>query len=175
MKKLKGKFFFVLLMLMSAFYANAQLKLYKVLPDSAEKKLLYGIVTLNDIKGDTSFTWYAEALKYYRPNAPLVKALKEKAGQFTLLLFTGTWCHDSQQIIPKYFACLEAAGISDSSYSIIAADRDKRTIANLHHIFGVVNVPTIIVLKNGKEVGRIDEYGKTGLPDQELAGIISGL
>jgi thiol-disulfide isomerase/thioredoxin len=156
-------------------HSHAQLKLYDVLPDSAEKKLLYGIVSLNDIKGDTSFTWYAEALRYYKPNAPLVKALKEKAGQFTLLLFTGTWCHDSQQITPKYFACLEAAGISDSAYSIIATDRDKRTIANLHHVFGVVNVPTIIVLRNGKEVGRIEEYGKTGLPDQELAVIISGL
>jgi hypothetical protein len=175
MKKLKKKFFFVLLLLISAFNTSAQLKLFKVLPDSAEKKLLYGIVSLNDIKGDTSFTWYAEALRYYKPNAPLVKALKEKAGQFTLLLFTGTWCHDSQQITPKYFACLEAAGISDSAYSIIATDRDKRTIANLHHVFGVVNVPTIIVLKNGKEVGRIEEYGKTGLPDQELAVIISGL
>jgi len=158
-----------------ALQSNAQQKLYEVLPDSAEKKLLLGIVTLQDIKGDSSFTWYAEALKYYKPNAALVKAFKEKAGQFTLLIFTGTWCHDSQQIMPKYFACLEAAGISDSAYTIIATDRNKRTVAHLHNVFSVVNVPTIIVLKNGKEMGRIEEYGKTGLPDQELAVIMQGL
>jgi thiol-disulfide isomerase/thioredoxin len=175
MKKLARFILVLFIALLCSFQSNGQLKLYDVLPDSAEKKLLRGIITLQDIKGDTSFTWYAEALKYYRPNAALVAAFKEKAGQFTLLLFTGTWCHDSQQITPKYFKCLEAAGIADSVCTIVATDRNKKTIAHLHDVFNVINVPTIIVLKNGKEVGRIEEYGKTGLPDQELASIIQGL
>ncbi|HSC54829.1 MAG TPA: thioredoxin family protein [Phnomibacter sp.] len=168
-------FFAVVLLAMQATHTHAQQKLFEVLPDSAEKKLLMGIVALQDIKGDTCFAWYPAALKYYKPNAALVKAFKEKAGQFSLLIFTGTWCHDSQQITPKYFACLEAAGIPETAYTIVATDRHKTTIAHLHSVFQVVNVPTIIVLKNGKEVGRIEEYGKTGLPDQELAGLMQSL
>jgi len=35
-------------------------------------------------------------------------------------------------------------------------------------------VPTIIVLKDGKEIGRVVEYGKTGMFDKELGEIISG-
>jgi hypothetical protein len=37
-----------------------------------------------------------------------------------------------------------------------------------------LNVPTIIVLKDGKEIGRVVEYGKTGMFDKELGEIISG-
>lgn len=151
---------------------NAQTTLYEVRPDSIENKMLVGIVPLDAIKNDTGFVWYAQALKYYKPYAPLVQALKEKSEQLSLLFFAGTWCHDSQQVMPKYFSCIEAAGFSENRYTIVSTDRQKKTVANLHQLFGIVNVPTVIVLKNGKEVGRIEEYGKTGLPDRELATLL---
>jgi thiol-disulfide isomerase/thioredoxin len=150
-------------------------KLYQVLPDAEEKKLFLGILTVADIKGDTSFKWYGETLKYYRPNKELVEAFKAKTGKYQLVLFAGTWCHDSQAIIPKYFACAEAAGLADSVITIIGTDREKSTIANLHKVFNVTLVPTMIVMKEGKEVGRITEYGNTGLPDAELAALLGKL
>ncbi|QGW27140.1 thioredoxin family protein [Phnomibacter ginsenosidimutans] len=169
------KWMFFALFLVVTQQVFAQQKLYEVLPDAEEKKLFRGIVTLQDIKGDSSFTWYKQNLQYYRNNAALVDAFKQKKGQFQLVIFAGTWCHDSQQIIPKYFSCLEAAGIPDSAFTIVAADRNKTTVGNLHQLFGITLVPTVIVMKEGKEVGRITEYGKTGLPDAELATIIAAL
>ena len=56
---------------------------------------------------------------------------------------------------------------------MIGVDRSKKTIQHLAEAFGVINVPTIIVMKNGKEVGRVVEYGKYGLYDKELAEILS--
>ncbi len=38
---------------------------------------------------------------------------------------------------------------------------------------GITNVPTIIVLKNGKEVGRVVEYGASGKWDEELASLLN--
>jgi thiol-disulfide isomerase/thioredoxin len=149
--------------------------LHETRPDAEEGKLLFGIVSLQDIKRDTSFKWYAQTLQYYKPNAALVAQLKAKVGQLHYVLFTGTWCHDSQAITPKYFACMEAAGLPDSALTIIATDRDKKTVAGLHSAFGIVNVPTLIVMKAGKEVGRITEYGSTGLPDAELAEMLGKL
>lgn len=163
-----------LLLCLSASVGSSQ-KLYQVLPDAEEKKFLMGIITAADIKGDTSFSWYAETLKYYRPNKELVDAFKAKAGQFQLVLFAGTWCHDSQAILPKYIACAEAAGLADSVITIIGTDRQKTTLANLHKVFNVTLVPTMIVMKEGKEVGRITEYGNTGLPDAELAALMGKL
>lgn len=152
--------------------ARAQQKWYEVLPDAEEKKLYRGLLTVADIKGDTSFTWYPENLKYYKPNAALVEAFKAKAGKFHLMVFAGTWCHDSQAILPKYLACAEAAGLPDSVFTIVAADRQKTTLGQLHKVFNVTLVPTIIVMQEGKEVGRISEYGASGLPDAELAALI---
>jgi hypothetical protein len=39
---------------------------------------------------------------------------------------------------------------------------------------GVYNVPTMIVMKNGKEIGRVVEYGKYGIYDRELGEILTG-
>jgi hypothetical protein len=37
----------------------------------------------------------------------------------------------------------------------------------------LAHTPTFIVLKNGKEVGRVVEYGKNGQWETELAEIVS--
>jgi hypothetical protein len=39
----------------------------------------------------------------------------------------------------------------------------------------VDKVPTIIVLKNGKELGRVIEFGKYGLFDMELGEILKAM
>jgi hypothetical protein len=36
-------------------------------------------------------------------------------------------------------------------------------------------VPTFIILQNGKEMGRVVEYGKTGNVEKELADIVAKL
>ena len=164
---------FMLLALCSLHAARAQQKWYEVLPDAEEKKLYRGLLTVADIKGDTSFTWYQENLKYYKPNAALVEAFRSKAGKFHLMVFAGTWCHDSQAILPKYITCAEAAGLPDSVFTIVGADRQKTTLGQLHKVFNVSLVPTIIVMQEGREVGRITEYGTSGLPDADLAALIS--
>jgi hypothetical protein len=35
-------------------------------------------------------------------------------------------------------------------------------------------VPTVIVMKEGKELGRVVEYGKYGMVEKELTEIVSG-
>jgi thiol-disulfide isomerase/thioredoxin len=85
----------------------------------------------------------------------------------------GTWCEDSHNIIPKFFSLLDAAGFSKDKISLIGVDRSKKTWSHLAEGLGVINVPTIIVMKNGKEMGRVVEYGKYGLFDKELAEIIN--
>ena len=44
--------------------------------------------------------------------------------------------------------------------TLIGVDREKKTLSHLSEALNVTNVPTIIVLKNGKEMGRVVEYGK---------------
>ena len=155
--------------------AQADLKLYEVVADAEEKKYLKGFISKEQITSDPDFAWYQQNLRYAKPNPEYVAVVKEKAYDFQIMLFLGTWCHDSQQILPKYFALLEAAEFPDHHMTLIACDRQKTTLANMQRPLKVANVPTLIVFKEGKEIGRIVEFGESGMVDKELADLIKKL
>jgi hypothetical protein len=68
----------------------------------------------------------------------------------------------------------DASGLSPDRITLIGVDHNKKTIQHLSEAFNVTNVPTFIVMKNGKEIGRVVEYGTTGMFDRELGQIIAG-
>jgi thiol-disulfide isomerase/thioredoxin len=113
--------------------------------------------------------------KAYTPNAASLEALKNNRDSVELLVFMGTWCEDSHFIIPKLFSLLDAAGYPGNKISLIGTDRNKKTLGYLSEGMNVTLVPTIIIMKNGKEIGRVVEYGKYGLFDKELAEIINAV
>jgi thiol-disulfide isomerase/thioredoxin len=146
---------------------------YEVLVERPNEKTYKGIISRSVLTGDTSFTkWYVPNQKAYTPNAAGLEALKNNKDSVELLVFMGTWCEDSQFIIPKLFALTDAAGFSDERITLIGTDRQKKTLSHLSEALNVTNVPTIIVLKKGKELGRVVEYGKSGMFDKDLAEIL---
>jgi hypothetical protein len=58
---------------------------------------------------------------------------------------------------------------------LVTVDRPKTAVQNLHIKFQLKTVPTFVVLVNGKEVGRVEEYGKTGYMEKELGEIVAAL
>lgn len=139
------------------------------------EKTFKGIISRELLQNDTSFKWYAENLKGYTPNTSAVEGLKKNADSVQLIVFMGTWCEDSHNIIPKFYALTDAAGFSNDKVSLIGVDRSKKTLSHLTEALNIKNVPTIIVMKNGKEEGRVVEFGKYGLFDMELAEILKSL
>jgi len=149
------------------------LQLFEPLPDAEEKKTLRGLLQKNQLTQDTTFAWYALNGKFLKPDPTMVSTIAAHANKVQLVLFVGTWCHDSQQLLPKYFKTLEAANFPEGQLTIFGVDRAKTTIGGMHNVFGVQNVPTLIVMQAGKELGRIVEYGTTGMVDKELAELVS--
>ena len=138
-------------------------------------KILKGVITREDISADSSFTWYKQNLAGYTPNASAVNAFKEKGTDLQVIAFGGTWCSDTQIILPKFFSIIDASAFPVSNVTLIGVDRNKKTIGHLAEALHVLNVPTFIILKNGVEVGRVVEYGKTGQWDKELGDIINSV
>jgi thiol-disulfide isomerase/thioredoxin len=171
MKRLMPVF---ILALLSGPVALAQNQ-FQVLVERPNEKSLKGIISREVLLDDTSFHWYAENLKGYTPNAAALEGLKKNKDSIQLLTFMGTWCEDSHNIIPKFFALADAAGFPQDRITLIGVDRKKQTLSHLAEALNVRNVPTIIVLKNGKEVGRVIEFGKYGLFDIELGEIIGSI
>jgi thiol-disulfide isomerase/thioredoxin len=148
---------------------------YQIIKDENHPKQHYlvGIVNKYLIQNDTAFTkWYTSSASYYKPDTAIVAAMATANKNIQLVVFGGTWCEDTQFILPKFFKLQEMSGVPDSVISLFGVNRAKKSLAAIADAFAVVNVPTIIVMKNGKEVGRVVEYGKTGKWDTELTDII---
>jgi len=147
---------------------------YTVVPDS-ETKVLKGIINRSVLESDTSFNWFKDNMKYGQADAAAIAAFQEKKDQFTMIVFGGTWCHDTQNLLPVFYRLVDKSGYPESRIQLIMTDRKKETIKDLHKKYNITNVPTFIVFHNGKEVGRVVEYGSMGAIDKELGGIVSSI
>lgn len=151
-------------------------KTYEILSDSAHEntKMLRGVISKEDISNDPVFTWYAESQRIYpNPDTAAVGAFRKNKDKIYFIVFAGTWCEDSHFVLPKFYKIQQASGFPENRIVLYAVDRLKHTIGNIAEALDVTNIPTIIVMKNGKESGRVVEYGKTGKWDKELAEIIN--
>jgi thiol-disulfide isomerase/thioredoxin len=153
-------------------YTNAQTPYTNTINEKKET-ILNGIITKYAIaNNDVLKTWYTANQTSYKPDAAVVAAMEAAKGKVQYVVFGGTWCEDTQFILPKFFKLQEQAGIADNAISFYGVDRAKKTLGNLNDAFKITNVPTIIVMKDGKEIGRVVEYGKTGKWDVELAELV---
>jgi thiol-disulfide isomerase/thioredoxin len=162
--------------LASAIHSSFAQSRYIVLKDSSgnEGEIFKGVIEKNDLVGDTSFHWYAESQRIYpRPDTAAVAAFKNNIDKIYFIIFGGTWCEDTHFVLPKFFRIQEAAAFPESRITLFGVDRNKTTTGNIAEAMNIINVPTIIVMKDGKELGRVVEYGKTGKWEQELADIIN--
>jgi thiol-disulfide isomerase/thioredoxin len=160
-----------ILALLFGLYSYAQPQ-YQVLVEKPGEKTYKGLITKANLQEDTSFHWYTDNLRAYTPNALAVTNLKKQADSVELVVFMGTWCEDSQFIIPKFFSLVTSSGFPEQKITMFGVDRNKNTMAHLAQALNVTNVPSIIVFKHGKEIGRVVEFGKYGMFDKELGEIL---
>lgn len=135
-------------------------------------KIIKGFMSKQELATDSAFTWFAENQKGYTPDQNALQLLRANRDSINIVAFGGTWCGDTKYILPKFFLLADAAGLSPDRVTLLGVDRSKKTIQHFSEAFGITNVPTLIVMKNGKEVGRVVEYGHTGLFDKDLAEIL---
>lgn len=143
------------------------------MPDAKDSNqiILTGILTRSLLENDASLSWMASGYHGYVPAAKLVDMGRQQNGAH-LLIFGGTWCEDTQFILPRFFRLADSCGITEKQLSVFAVNRDKQAAGGLSQAFNITNVPTIIVMHGGVEIGRVVEYGKTGNWDQELCELL---
>ncbi|TMI73435.1 MAG: thioredoxin family protein [Bacteroidetes bacterium] len=155
-------------------YATLAQNQFQVFSERPNEKTYKGIISRDVLMADTSFTWLNSA-KNFVPEKSALDALRKGKDSIQLLVFMGTWCEDSHDVIPRLYSMTDAAGFSQDRITLIGVDRKKTTLSHLTEAMNIINVPTIIVMKRGKEVGRIVEYGKYGMIDRELGEIVNSI
>ena len=117
--------------------------------------------------------WYNKEYDEYEYDAQLVKELqKNKINSYEIIVFFGTWCTDTHRELPRLIKILEAAKYPENKIKLIAVNRKKETPDGEDVLYNIKRVPTIIVKKYGREVGRIIEMPETGFLEQDLLNII---
>jgi Thioredoxin len=163
--------FLVALIVGLGFLTRAQ-KQYEVSNDGTNK-ILKGLISRDMLENDTAFKWFHRNQAGYTPDEETVSILKAKRPEVQFIVFGGTWCEDTQNLLPKFYALLDAAAIPDDQLQVIGVDHQKKSIDHLPEDMHLTNTPTFIVMKGGKEVGRVVEYGKNGRWDKEIGEIVA--
>ena len=79
------------------------------------------------------------------------------------VIMFGTWCHDSKREVPRMLRILDSAGVRTEQISLIGVDTNKEEPKGQEKTYNLRNTPTLILLKNGEEVGRIIERPNVSL------------
>lgn len=122
---------------------------------------------------DTVPVWRS-VMKNYQPNTQAVDAIKSIDKDTTLTLAFGTWCPDSKNYIPRLIKALRASGNPKIQLKLIGIDNQFREPVSVVQPLRITNVPTVIVERGGREIGRIVETPSASTMEEDLAAILSG-
>lgn len=136
-------------------------------------KMLLGTQTKSQLTTEPFSDWYnKEYDEYSIDQTALAELKKEKLNSYTLTVVMGTWCEDSHREVPRLMKILEELKYPDQKLTIIAVNRKKESPSGEEGVYNVQKVPTIIVQKYGREIGRIIESPKSGFIERDLLEIV---
>ena len=161
----------IIIALLFVFQINAQ-SLNQEITKEGEQPFLLGKIDKNGLEGENYTTWFTKNYNDYKPNTAITIAIASELKTYSIKLFMGTWCEDSQRETPGIYKILNAANFNLKNLQLIAVDRDKVTPQKLEKNFNITNVPTLIFFKDGKEMNRIVEYPIESL-EQDILNILT--
>lgn len=150
------------LFLLLVMQSNAQS--YKKYTDDDIKHVIYqGKITFDQLDAETTFDWWTAGKESYQPDADAIAFLKEHLKDYTIVTVLGTWCPDSHDMVPEVYKVLQEANYPMDYHLMFAVDLQKKGLHGEENKYKIQSVPTVILYKNGKEVGRIVETVATSV------------
>lgn len=162
----------------SLFIAAQQLSAQKVVVNrevetQKDGKMLLGNQLKEQFLKAPYADWYVKEHDEYALDQKTVSELKkEKIGTYDMIVFMGTWCEDSHRDFPRLMKILEAVNYPENKLTIIAVNRKKESPTGDESLYNLQKVPTIILKRYGKELGRIVEMPTTGYIERDLVEIL---
>jgi thiol-disulfide isomerase/thioredoxin len=117
-------------------------------------------------------SWFSSRYNEYQVDTTLILQIEQLSKGVRFVIIAGTWCSDSKREIPHLFKILDAAQVSDDQVWMFGVDRTKKSRDDTTQRYRIVNVPTIIMMKDGREIGRIIEHPEDTL-EKDLVKILS--
>ena len=117
---------------------------------------------------------WVEAEMLAQPDLETALLLESAFDGAEVIVFLGTWCSDSRRELPRLWRALDDIGADHpDQIHYIGVDRDKQEPSELLAGHELLYVPTFIVRRDGREVGRIVEVSPDGI-ERDLLALLSG-
>ena len=134
-------------------------------------KILNGPITKSGLRKRPYKIWFNTQYKTYRVDLETLKNIRRKKLRgLKILAFMGTWCHDSNREIPRLIRVMEELGLEDD-LELYGVDMDKTSLKGREQAYDLKKTPTIIFLKENKEIVRILEKPQISF-EQALAKML---
>jgi len=156
------KILLIALIVLSGLQTMAQMNSMVVDPNT-KTKMLIGYCNIKGLQKDIYGVYFNSQYDVYKPAELYVNKLKETIDDVEITIVLGTWCSDSQREVPRFFKVLSDAGYNIKRVKVIAVDKNKEAIVVDISDMDIKKVPTFIIYKNDKEIGRIVETPKKSL------------
>jgi thiol-disulfide isomerase/thioredoxin len=140
----------------------------KIIDPRLDKEILYGYCDRSGLEKGEFGKSFDEYYKIYEPDQAVLDSLKLKKKGVEILIILGTWCSDSQEQLPKFFKILDKIKFDRKSVEMICVNRDKDAGDVETVNYNIQKVPTFIVYRKGREIGRIVETPYTSLEKELL-------
>jgi hypothetical protein len=112
------------------------------------------------------------------PDGEASRALTAVAPGARVTVFLGTWCSDSERELARFWRALDEAGVAFEEelpfgLEYVALDRQMEEPGGRSAGRDIRFVPTFIVLRDGREVGRVVETAPHGI-ENDLLALLTG-
>lgn len=165
------KNFILSIFLVIAFQINAQD--FKITTDEKNgEPLILGYCPAGIIIDSLFKDTWATEYNNYQPDFETLDSLEGKLKEVTIKIVFRSTCSDSREQLPRLFKILNELNYDVNSITIIGVNREKQGLSNEAEGLEIEFVPTIILYKNGNEIGRIVETPVESL-EKDLLKILS--
>lgn len=117
--------------------------------------------------------WYIPNYNSYQPDNEVLNKLSSLINEdIHIITFFGSWCSDTKEQLPRFMAILSKLNVPEDLYDLVAVDRTKKALTFDVTQYNIERIPTFIIFRNGKEIGRIVETPKETL-EKDLFKILN--
>ncbi len=164
----------IILLIVFPLATSAQEKQYNVETESVSEyvdKILNGPISKEGLQKLPYKVWFNTNYKTYIVDTESLKNIKRRQLKgLRILVFMGTWCHDSNREIPRLMRVCEELGIYDQ-LELYGVDVNKKSRLGKEKDYNVRKTPTIIFMRDGVEIARILEEPEISF-EQDLEKIL---
>ncbi len=135
------------------------------------QSMLLGEIDRDTVLADAK--WRA-AYDAAMPDPQASAALLAVSPGASVLVLLGTWCGDSRREVARFWKALDAAGgAAPFTVRYVGVDRNRQDPDGLAEGWNLRYVPTFVVSRDGREVGRVVESAPHGI-EVDIGALLRG-